>query len=69
MVLVKVISEFAIIEALIKANLRITEEERREKAMFQRYYLENGKKVPYGKELCTPRLCPPTETEWWFGRI
>lgn len=66
-VLVKVISESAIIEALIKANSWITEEKRLEKAMFQRYYLENGEKVPYGKELSYAEVVSAYGNgNWWF---
>lgn len=66
-VLVKVISESAIIEALIKANSGITEEKRLEKAMFQRYYLENGEKVPYGKELLYAEVVSTYGSgDWWF---
>lgn len=66
-VLVKVISESAIIEALIKANSWITEEKRLEKAKFQRYDLKNGEKVPYGKELSYAKVVSAYGNgNWWF---
>ena len=66
-VLVKVISESAIIEALIKANSRMTEEQRLENAKFQRYYLENGEKASYGKELSYDEVVDTYGNgNWWF---
>ena len=67
MVLVKVIPESAIIEAKIKANSRMTEEQRLENAIFEKYYLENGEKVSYGEKYSYDDLVSTYGNgNWWF---
>ena len=66
-VLVKVIPESAIIEAKIKANSRMTEEQRLENAIFEKYYLENGEKVSYGEKYSYDDLVSTYGNgNWWF---
>lgn len=66
-VLVKVISESIIIEALIKANSKMTEEQRLKNAKFKKYYLENGEKVSYGEKYSYAEVVSVYGNgNWWF---